>query len=626
MNLRTSRIFPLLLLCAFMTGCGKAREALMPVSDKINAAHPLPADVRTTQTMLTELLASDERSMRELEGQLKRQLDLRALACSKQVAIGRFSTVEDVKKLALNSRCFQDQDQELQTFLGIRTIGLLLAADALRPYKPAGPMSALPKLGSAYLSSGVFARDAGVGVLVDTVGEAAIVNMPGGQIIAKLPREVARGPGSHLSPNGRVFVHRSQDGLVFYATETGGRVGTLPSSSALLAWLPEVGSLVYSTRDGGVMLADGLLGAIAPHPLATKYSAYGAHIPGGAAKMLVGTSNAWQLFEHTRSAAGVKPTMVKQYTLSGNAGISSGHMVPMREGKLVVFKTMLGTGWLDLDTGQSGNWGSSSMTSGLQHSKLDESRLLLDMRDGSGMGLKPWLLDVTTQTVAPVEFTEGRGTFVDIGDRVGFMRRGEVAFFGDSVKTGQAEPLDKVVANVETEIQIAKLRAQTELLNRTGSAPGQATSGLAFDATPRALAPGLADVPKDAQVHIIGVYEGKQPTGVPRNAQNKPIVRVIVRNANKPVVLVLASYEAVSWQVTNVGARVSAVLLSGYTPSTVSGTGGATQLRIGNNYAYSPTSSEYLQLRRAVTQYTGPLEIRSFQGAYAGSDFSVGGH
>lgn len=102
-------------------------------------------------------------------------------------------------------------------------------------------------------------------------------------------------------------------------------------------------------------------------------------------------------------------------------------------------------------------------------------------------------------------------------------------------------------------------------------------------------------------------------------------MRVLVRPSARPVVLVLSSYEPVNWMVVNAGAQISAVLLSGYQLSAVTGIGPAPLRRIGSAYAYSPGSVEFTNLRQAVTQYTGPREIRSFQGSYSGTEFSVGG-
>jgi hypothetical protein len=102
-------------------------------------------------------------------------------------------------------------------------------------------------------------------------------------------------------------------------------------------------------------------------------------------------------------------------------------------------------------------------------------------------------------------------------------------------------------------------------------------------------------------------------------------IGVSVRGTGRPVVLVLASYEPVDWKVVNAGARIAAVLISGYHPSTVTGVGAVPILRIGSEYAYSSAGAEYLKLRSAVARYTGAREVRSFQGEYTGVEFNVGG-
>jgi len=145
--------------------------------------------------------------------------------------------------------------------------------------------------------------------------------------------------------------------------------------------------------------------------------------------------------------------------------------------------------------------------------------------------------------------------------------------------------------------------------------------------TPSAVLPGLGDVPRDAQIHIVGVYEG-EGGAAPAGSTAHPIrnVRVRARASSRPMVLVLASYEPVNWIVTNSGARIAAVLLSGYHASNVTGVGNAAVLRIGREYAYEPNTDGYVRLRKAVAQYAGEREVRSFQGTYTGADFTVGGN
>jgi hypothetical protein len=91
-------------------------------------------------------------------------------------------------------------------------------------------------------------------------------------------------------------------------------------------------------------------------------------------------------------------------------------------------------------------------------------------------------------------------------------------------------------------------------------------------------------------------------------------------------VLVLASHEPVNWMVSAGAARLVAVLLSGHPSSTVNGVVAATVIRIGSASAYASRGADYEALRSAVAQYTGPLEVRSFQGEYSAAHFNVGGY
>lgn len=603
-----------------LTGCTRFEEIAMPVPQKINAAFPPSPEARLAHERLQLLLAADVDGLQALKSQWEARLALRALECAKNVSVSRLSSVEAVRKLPLDAQCFQAQDRALAQFLGARSVGTLLRMPPLRPLVQAGEIATLPRGALQHINYGTFARDAGVAVLRDSFGDGMVVEMPGAKPIAKLPRGMVHEPGSELSPNGRVYVARydTQD-VVFYEAESGSRLWEMSDASRLLAWLPELSSLIVSKRDGTVMLIDGSTGEASPHPVAAKNSSFRTHLPGPGSRVLIGSARSLSLVAHERAPEGLRATLVKELPISSVYGITSGHPVPMLSGARIVFPSMRDIGWLDLESGASGTWKISPHFNG-RFSKLDEKQLMVDSIVGGGVGLKPWVFDLGSETVAPAELGGPRGLLIDIGERVGFMRRGEEAWFGNIVRTGDPVPLERLLADMDLERQLAKLQAET-------GTPSPGGAG----AVALARVPGLEDVPSDAQVHIVGVYEGKapKPGDAPATARPEPHpardVRVLVRNTGRPIVLALASYEPVRWTVVSAGARISAVLLSGYHPSTVSGTGNATLLRIGSEYAYRPDSDEYLRLRQAISRYTGTREIRSFQGLYTGSEFNVGG-
>jgi hypothetical protein len=138
----------------------------------------------------------------------------------------------------------------------------------------------------------------------------------------------------------------------------------------------------------------------------------------------------------------------------------------------------------------------------------------------------------------------------------------------------------------------------------------------------RAVTPLLTDVPANARISVIGVYEGTANATGSTISRRVGSVRINVQPGSTPLVLVLASYEPVHWLINANGRKISKVLTSGYNDSTVIGAEGATMIKIGSKYAYKIDSREYLMLTQDLARYiANPVQL--FQGAYTGREFSV---
>lgn len=71
-------------------------------------------------------------------------------------------------------------------------------------------------------------------------------------------------------------------------------------------------------------------------------------------------------------------------------------------------------------------------------------------------------------------------------------------------------------------------------------------------------------------VHVVGIYESGETRGFRQHPMGA--VNIIVSKKSEPVVLVLCSYEPVSWNVTlEPGATVKQIILGGYHAQTVTG-------------------------------------------------------
>ena len=134
---------------------------------------------------------------------------------------------------------------------------------------------------------------------------------------------------------------------------------------------------------------------------------------------------------------------------------------------------------------------------------------------------------------------------------------------------------------------------------------------------------GQIDIPPDAKVLAVGIYEAADGVHSFRGPRKAGTVQVFVMKSAHPIVLVLSSYEPVTWslQLQN-GAKVSHVLLSGYHASQVYGAPDAHIESIGTQHAYRRGSPEFETLDGLVRQFTGK-RIGSFQGAYSGTSFSL---
>ena len=141
----------------------------------------------------------------------------------------------------------------------------------------------------------------------------------------------------------------------------------------------------------------------------------------------------------------------------------------------------------------------------------------------------------------------------------------------------------------------------------------------------QAYAGPVATLARDAEVEAIGVYQGGDIGHATGASARTGTVQVRVRRSPRPLVLALSAYEPVRWVLTlEPGARLAAVLSSGYSDQEVLGAGNARVLKVGQLYAYKRGSPEFTRLDDEVARWTGK-RIGVFQGSYSGTSYTVGG-
>ncbi len=627
------RLCALLPLLAALAGCELYDTATTAAPDKVNLAFPLREDLVTARNGLVASLAADPAAQQAAADEVARMMTVRALACSAGASIGRFDKVADVKRKVGSADCFREQDAKLADWLGMRRVGIAMR---LPPLAEPAPLPARFAVTQAHSAAGLIIADqANIAAVQGTRGEYTVLELPSGRKLASIDGPGTQTHASSLSPNGRVLALASgHSGVKFHDAEAGHLLWSSDKYTQVVAWLPQAEATLVAEK-GAPVLVDHRRAAAEPVPLAIGNFRWSTPVPGATPRVLVGGGPAAAMLGYARGTDGtVKLEPLRQWRLNGN-GSSSGRPFLMAEGRKLFYVVGNDLAWLDLESGEQGSWPMQSIQAH-GYAKLSETQLYLDASNGTDWRRTPRILDVAKGTIAEAERDPQEGMLIPLVPRVGYARRGHsqaVALATTATPTGEEQPLDKVLADAGLARELAKLQAAQQAAMPPGSVPAPSSAGVypswgarslpagaAVPAIPAAR-PLLAKVPADARVSVVGVYEAASGSHGHGQARKAGTIRVTVAPGRGPLVLVLASYEPVTWLVQDGGRPISAILLSGYHPSQVIGTNAEVH-RIGSQYAYKPGSAEYERLKQEIARYVA-APVQNFQGTYSGKEFSV---
>lgn len=652
----------LLAASASLAGCDRMQAAFTPIPEKINAAFPLPDETELARARLVAALEQDKPAQEAVNAQVAQLMNARALACTATTPIGRFDTPFRIKAKVTDPQCFTKQDAQLDEWIAVRRIGLALRAPALVPAAPLPARALLPNTLENF-SSAHLAAQANVLLLRNYQHKSQVVQVPTGKELSSFSVE---GSGrASLSPNGRLAAVPGVKVLRIVDVESGKVLWTTDKYQDVVAWAPQWEMMVLS-QAGTVapFMLDTRSGRIEPYLATEKRLTWS--LPAGEGQLLVGHQSSASLMQHARAANGaLEVHPVKQWNLSN--GMSSPTPFLMQQGKRLAYPTYREFAWIDLATGLQGGWQLSALQPS-NYVQVSDTVVAFDVQSPDGSGQVTKLLDVEKATLANAKEATDRGQAFPLSPRQGFVRRGAnaVAVVG-ALEGDEPQEAERVIAEILTAREIAKLsdpyradygrqasnvsperQAYIEMLAaevRAANVRSAIRDGLpkeTIDAIRRGEKPRVVsqsgqvgpsgvtgapppvgktilDVPPDSRVAMIGVY---QAAGSSRNAARTGNVTVQVAPGSTPLVLVLTSYEAVNWIVQPGSRKIAAVLVSGYHPSNVHGTGSAQVVRIGNKYAYKIDSPSFQELRRDVARYVGNT-TPVFQGTYEGNSFMV---
>lgn len=387
------------------------------------------------------------------------------------------------------------------------------------------------------------------------------------------------------------------------------------------------------------------------------------------------------------SNAGIEATALEHFKPKQYRSVSSSaSRMLMLNGKAIAFASSNQISLYNLETLDEKIWETNGITV-FGAAKISEDSLLIEIPKKNEPS-KAYTLNVNTSALSPVlDLEMQNGAIMPLTDRTGFMRREHSkTWVGDELKVGASTTtLTQLISEHNLEMQMARLEAEAKAMQarideekafiaqNKGLKPGEIgtemrritlsdgrfvniqiprmmrdpepirpnrlypSRGSPATRAPMGIERGysanaslssktqefsalarqqIGEIPSNAKVEAIGVYEtlNRSPAGI----------TVLVKKTEQPIVLLLASYEPVKWNIIKEsGANITAILVTGYNKSSVTGAGATKTVIKNGSYAISTDDRNYSALNREAMLWTGKA-ISKFQGTYGGVSFVVG--
>lgn len=603
-----------------LVGCG-LQNFWRDGTTRFEAALPLPATVNEAHLKLDKLVAGDSATREKWQREFDGRRALRALKClSSKLSV--FDDENDIRR-KVDSACLKSADEELRAWALSTRLRVLVFMPPLRPL-PAEPPTfiATTDVPSVYGMADaapilVVARDRKLEVL-DAGNDQTIYR---DEALGERPNFLAP------SPNGRVFAAGEGSSVVLRESESGEVLATY-TGYRTFAWLDAGTGILTEVTSSQRALFDGATGTLSqPKGMAT-FTGRIVRISANPARYVVPGFMRLAKFE-LKHDDGPKIQMLDQRDRPRTGG-ENGSLLGTPDGGHVIIADpqavmVADAQTLDIHSVETGRFNpveacaleepNAVLIKGVLREQWSHNYYYVYWLDGDTFSpVQDERLLPSNGAVAdcPVRFNAFNSVYVKT--QSGFRRLDNVQY-GPRIGQGALEAHFTELFEAEQQ-RVQSLRAR----EATGAAELYA-SRMAVS-----VKPILGDQLKDASIEAIGVYEAANSSrGAGAQAQHSAgPVSVVVRRGDKPIVLVLSSYEAVTWMLNVMpGAKLKAILLGGYKSSNVIGAGDTRVVRI-SGYAYKADSGGYGTLGTEVQRYTG-RGIEKFQGLYGGSTFVVGG-
>lgn len=594
--------------------------------DRINAAVPVSEATTQAKQAFDALARAQSFDAGRIDDEFRDRLKMRALECAHGYSPSLLHGEAHVRDQLSDTGCFEKFDRSLAQWIGLRHVGLLLAAPPLRPI-PTRQLAPYLVAGER-ISEGSFARQAGIAVL-HTAKQHEVFDLGSGERLQRIARE-GRSFVVDISDNGRLLSLNQDQATVVLDLEHGKPLLQLDNvRDQRLFWVGQAGALYVPTDERSPLFLDLLndrqspiptslnrIGAVAPTPVPGRYALLG--FTRHAAIDLAQDAQGWK----ATLALEAEPGQAVGHWPRGHLTADGSAYVGQQNGPVLI----------DLRTLELRKPELAPLMVGMIVPTPDPDTLYLfgHYRSASDIEYQALLYSWRKHTLAPAQVGKRLSstlTWIPSVRRLALRDDFKLTLL-DALPASQAsidaDDYLRQLPVVETEPSPAAGEdADAALAAWRAAVAAQASHGTGGA---RATDSDLAALATNAVIETVGVYEGEGAVhGAGSTARTPGTVQVMVRRGN-PVILVLTSYEPVNWIVKpEPGAKVLAVLHGGYHPSQVNGAGEARTINLGRMYAYKRSDAGFKLLDAEIRQRSGK-GIGRFQGIYRGSLFRVGGN
>lgn len=596
-----------------LSGC---ESLLQDSEERINAAIPMASDIERSMSEAIEYAGPERRKV--IEDELTKRLKVRALTCSNGYTPSWHTSDEEIRKELHDRSCFNEKDIELARWLGFLRVSMILAEQPIRPIADSHQKFYVADESIQWVYP---ASQAGV-MLVTLNKGIQIFDLETGDTIFKEINETKM-RGGEISANGRLFTIGNNEQLLIRRSDTGDIVVSLPGVGVRnFHWFGERGALYRREDNQQYVLIDLVTGKEAP--FAGVLGSILRIVPDGDNKsFLISTTQGLSRVEVKWSGEAPSMKLLADVALSDR--LSSGlWCLTSDEVTYIAGRDSLHI--VATDSFEREDIPLAPFNIMRMSATPDPDKIIINgfIRDVSASDNQHYYYSIQDRSFALIDkddLISVQYLYIPALNSLVAISRNRVVVFDDPPS---AEPVDikSFISDANMRVNQKKLEDfdRQQAYSATGSRPIVVwTEPASIPVKP------MLDIPHDAKIEAIGVYQGGGEGARPREPRKTTNVDVRVRRSEKPVVLVLSSYEPVLWRVVaEPGARLDAVLVSGNHASQVIGAGSTRTIVLGTAYAYERSNPGYLKLDNEVFRMTGK-RISLFQGSYEGAQFIVGG-